>query len=112
MVGSGPPIHQYMSIRTGFCAAGVHEQCLVVAVNGTRAHDRYVLCSCSCHDGSVPSQELLMMRAPGPIAAPVKATAAEFQRYVDTLNAILRPKDGSRSDDHDEALVGSDDNAE
>lgn len=53
-----------------------------------------------------------MMRAPGPIAAPVKATAAEFQRYVDTLNAILRPKDGSRSDDHDEALVGSDDNAE
>ena len=80
-----------MAFSTGFCASKSHDRCLFVAVNGTQAYDRYVLCSCSCHEGSPASLELLLERAPGPVAAPLSPTWAEFCRYVDTLNVALRP---------------------
>lgn len=91
-----------MPFRTGFCASGTHDKCLFVAVNGSKAYDRYVGCTCSCHEGSTRAVNLLLERAPGPVAAPVQATADEFARYIDTLNALLRPSGG----DGEESPVG------
>jgi len=85
-----------MAHKTGFCGTGTHERCRFISTNGVRALTRYVVCSCGCHDGQpealAVTLDTVYRQGFDDIAQPLNSSREEIERYVDTVNAILRPR--------------------
>lgn len=92
------PIRAGMVHKSGFCGSGRHERCGFICTNGVRASTRYVVCACGCHDGQpaalAVTLEIVHRQGFDDIAQPLNSSREEIERYVDTVNAILRPREG------------------
>jgi len=94
-----------MGYKTGWCGAGAtddrkHPRCAGISENGAKAPQRYLLCTCECHDGdSGTFERVYALLKDWPVAEPLNASAAELSRYVDTVNALLRPTPASYGND-------------
>lgn len=82
-----------MARKSGFCGTGTHERCMFITVNGIRATQRYSPCSCVCHDGQQASLDTITATLPKfpDIPFPLDASRDEMSRYLDTVNAVMRP---------------------
>lgn len=93
----GRPDTSGMAYLSGWCgldsAPESHVRCGGVCKNGVRAATRYVLCRCACHDGDETARSyVLAVVGEWPVAAPLDASTAEMSRFIDTINAIARPR--------------------
>jgi hypothetical protein len=71
----------------------MHERCLFLVVNGSKARTRYVICSCDCHYENPETVGFLVEQLGNwGVDAPNENTFATLSRYVDTINAIAAPK--------------------
>ena len=88
MAKTAAPRRRYIS---GFCNNRVHDRCLPVSLNGSQATNRYVLCSCTCHDNNKENFETVTsMLSEYPVDTPSDMSLVELLGYVDAVNAHIR----------------------
>lgn len=80
--------------QSGWCGTEQHDNCRLIARNGVRAQNRYVLCVCDCHyNDSTGRDTVVTLLSSWDVPPPATHHYGDVAEFVRQINEMARPLD-------------------